>query len=231
MSPTVARAGVVVVAAGSGERLGARRPKALIEIAGRPLVCWSVDVLVRAGLPAPVVVHHPDAREAFEEALAGLAIATLVPGGATRADSVRAGLAALAADADPVVVHDAARPLVPASVVGRVVGAVTGDVLAAAPALPVADTLKRVEGDEVTGTVDRSDLQAVQTPQVFRRAAINLAAEGDATDELALIERARAAGRLEGRIVLVAGSPWARKVTTGEDLALLGAAARGRRSP
>jgi 2-C-methyl-D-erythritol 4-phosphate cytidylyltransferase len=229
MSPTVAHAGVVVVAAGSGERLGAGRPKALIELAGKPLVHWAVETLVAAGLPSPVVVHPPGERDAFVTALAGVAIGGLVAGGDTRAQSVRAGLAALPAHADPIVVHDAARPLVPGSVVARTVTVLDDDVLASAPALTVDDTLKRIDGGEVVETLDRSTLRAVQTPQVFRRSALEAVEPDDATDELALVERARAAGRLTGRIVLVPGSAWGRKVTTSEDLSLLAAAVRGRR--
>jgi 2-C-methyl-D-erythritol 4-phosphate cytidylyltransferase len=109
-----------------------------------------------------------------------------------------------------VAVHDAARGLAPADLVARTVEAVAGDVVAAAPALPVADTLKRVDGDTVVATVDRVPLVAVQTPQVFRVDVLRAAHEGDpdATDDLALVERAIADGRVTGRVVVVEGRRW-----------------------
>ena len=222
------RLGVVVVAAGSGDRLGSGRPKALVELAGTALVCHAVRGLADAGLPPPVVVHPPDHRSAIEAVLADLEVAALVPGGATRTASVAIGLAALAGDVEVVVVHDAARPLTPPAVIAAAVAVVTappGDtrVLAAAPGVAVADTLKRTQGDEVVATVNRTDLVGVQTPQVFPRPVLEAAlALGDtATDELGLVERLRDAGALEGRVVVVPGSVWARKVTFPGDLVLL----------
>ncbi|MFP4311415.1 MAG: 2-C-methyl-D-erythritol 4-phosphate cytidylyltransferase, partial [Nitriliruptoraceae bacterium] len=163
------RIGVIVVAAGSGERLGSPHAKALVELAGQPLVRHAVQGLRDAGLPPAVVVHPPDGRAAFAAALAGQEVAAFVPGGATRTGSVAAGLTALPAEASVVVVHDAARPLMPASVIAAVVAAVAAPpgrtpVLAAAPGVPVADTLKRTQGQEVVATVDRTDLVGVQTP-------------------------------------------------------------------
>jgi 2-C-methyl-D-erythritol 4-phosphate cytidylyltransferase len=219
--------GVVLVAAGSGTRLGATGPKALVELAGRSLLAHALARLAAAGLPPPVVVHAPDAQPAFAVAAGALPVAAYVAGGATRTASVRAGVAALPDDVEVVAVHDAARPLTPPGVIRATVAAVTGDVLAAAPALPVADTLKRVDGDVVVATVDRSDLAAVQTPQVFPRRvlAAALATADEATDDLALVERLLAAGRLEGRVVVVPGSAWGRKVTYPSDLALVAALA------
>lgn len=220
--------GVVVVAAGSGERLASARPKALVELAGEPLVRHAVRGLADAQLPAPVVVHPPDGRADFDAALAGVEVAALVPGGATRTQSVAAGVQALGADVEVVVVHDAARPLTPSAVIAEVVAVVAAPpgvtpVLAAAPGVAVADTLKRTEGDEVVATVDRTDLVGIQTPQVFRRPVLEAAlALGDAaTDELGLVERLRDAGELAGRIVVIPGSVWARKVTYPWDLVLL----------
>jgi 2-C-methyl-D-erythritol 4-phosphate cytidylyltransferase len=220
--------GVVVVAAGSGERLGSTLPKALVDLAGEPLVRHAVRGLADAQLPAPVVVHPPDGRADFVAALAGVEVAALVPGGATRTGSVAAGVAALGSHVEVVVVHDAARPLTPPSVIAEVVAVVAAPpgvtpVLAAAPGVAVADTLKRTAGDEVVATVDRTDLVGIQTPQVFRRPVLEAAlALGDAaTDELGLVERLRDAGELAGRIVVVPGSVWARKVTYPWDLVLL----------
>lgn len=224
----MSRIGVVVVAAGSGERLGSARPKALVDLAGEPLVRHAVRGLADAGLPPPVVVHPPDGRDAVAAALADTEVAVLVPGGATRTASVTEGVAALPSQVEVVVVHDAARPLTPAAVIAAAVSAVASPpgvtpVLAAAPGVAVADTLKRTEGHEVVATVDRTDLVGIQTPQVFPRRVLAAAlALGDAaTDELALVERLRDQGQLDGRIVVVPGSVWARKVTYPGDLVLL----------
>lgn len=219
--------GVVLVAAGSGTRLGSAGPKALVAVAGRSLLAHALDRLAAAGLPPAVVVHAPEARAAFVAAAGDRPVGAYVPGGATRTASVRAGVAALSDDVEVVVVHDAARPLTPPAVIRATVAAVTGDVLAAAPALPVADTLKRVAGDVVVATVDRSDLAAVQTPQVFPRRVLDaaLAAADEATDDLALVERLLAAGELAGRVVVVPGSAWGRKVTYASDLTLVTALA------
>ena len=212
--------GVVLVAAGTGERLGAGGPKALVPLGGRPLLVHALDAIAAAGLPSPVVVVTPGAEPAFAAALAGRSVQALVPGGLTRSDSVRAGLGALPADVTTVAVHDAARALMPAEVLHRCVAALTGDVVAVAPALPVADTLKRTVQDTVTATVSRAGLVGVQTPQVFPRAVLTAALEvgGTATDDLALVEAAIAAGQVTGRVVVVAGSVRGAKITYPEDL-------------
>lgn len=220
--------GAIVVAAGSGERLGAGVPKALVEVAGRPLVCHAVAGLRTAGADPVVVVAPPDGVALTRQALERTASeVTVVPGGDRRADSVRAGLRALPDDVVLVAVHDAARGLAPASMVRRVVEAVTGDVVAAAPALAVSDTLKTVDGDTVLGTVDRDTVRAVQTPQVFTAVALRAAHAGadDATDDLALVEALLADGHLEGRVVVVAGEALAMKVTHPTDLAVVAALA------
>ncbi|MBS3940416.1 MAG: 2-C-methyl-D-erythritol 4-phosphate cytidylyltransferase [Actinobacteria bacterium] len=212
------RIGVVVVAAGRGERLGHGQPKALVELAGRPLLHHALAGLAEAGLPPAVVVHTPGERAAFVAAT-GLEVAAYVPGGDSRTASVAAGLAALG-DVEVVLVHDAARALTPASVIRAVADAIVDDVIAAAPGLPVTDTLKQVEGDTVVATVPRDGLVAVQTPQGFtRRALVTAHAEGgDATDDLALVEQAIVAGRLQGRVVVVAGAAAAMKITYDTDL-------------
>lgn len=220
--------GVVVVAAGGGTRLGAGSSKALIEVAGIPLVVHAVRSLAAAGLPPPVVVHPTDDGPAVARALADEPLASLVHGGATRTDSVRRGVAALPAGCNLVAIHDAARPFVPVEVVRRVLAAMRDDVRAAAPGLPVADTLKRVTDGSVLATVDREGLVGVQTPQVFPRdvLAAVLAADEQATDELTLVERWIETGRLTGRVVVVPGSAFAHKVTYPDDLALVTALAR-----
>jgi 2-C-methyl-D-erythritol 4-phosphate cytidylyltransferase len=223
----VARVGVVLVAAGSGTRLGRSGPKALVEVAGRPLVAHALAGLASAGLPPAVVVHPDGERPQFVQAAGELPVGALVVGGDTRTASVRAGLAALADDVEVVVVHDAARPLMPAPVIRAAVDAVTGEVVAAAPGLPVADTLKRTADDVVVATVDRSDLVGIQTPQVFRRGVLERALRlGDATDELALVERLVADGQVTGCVRVVPGSAWGCKVTYPSDLAIVEALAQ-----
>lgn len=224
------RVGAILVAAGEGLRLDAdaATPKALVALAGLPLVAHAARRLVAGGVTTLVVVHHPEHRDATAAALEGIGVATvLVPGGATRADSVRAGLAALPPGLDIVAVHDAARPLVPPAVVAAAIDALVDDVVASAPALPLADTLKHVTDDGTVSTRPRDGLVGVQTPQVLRRdvleAALAAAAASSAvdTDELVPVERLLAEGRLAGRIVLVEGSPLAHKVTYRRDLELL----------
>jgi 2-C-methyl-D-erythritol 4-phosphate cytidylyltransferase len=224
----VVRSAAVLVAAGGGTRLGTDRPKALVELGGRPLVAHALAGLAAAGLPV-VVVHPPAHADAFRLAAGDLPVFAFVAGGSSRTDSVRRGLAALAPDVEVVAIHDAARPLTPVAVITATLRAVVDDprVLAAAPAQAVTDTLKRTAGDDVVGTVDRAEVVGVQTPQVFRRAVIDraLATGDDATDDLALVERLIAEGRVQGRVVVVPGSPWSHKVTYPHDLALVEALA------
>jgi len=171
----------ILVAAGRGERLGADRPKAFVVLAGRPMLEWSVAAL--SGQVDEIVVALPPG----ERAPAGT---RGVPGGDTRSHSVANALAASAGD--PVLVHDAARPLITPALVRRALDGL-GDFDAAIAAAPVSDTIKEVRGDEVVRTLDRAALWAVQTPQVFRRAALAQALAGDlagATDDAMLVERA-----------------------------------------
>jgi 2-C-methyl-D-erythritol 4-phosphate cytidylyltransferase len=237
----------LIVAAGRGERLAADRPKALVALAGRPLLDWSIDALKDvAGVDGIVVALPPGTR-----APSGL---RAVDGGAVRSDSVRRALQA-AGEGDPgeaIVVHDAARPLVTAALVERVLTALAADenADAAIAAVPVTDTVKRVrdyeqaarsghggggagggedsgagagdertrEGGVVSETLERGRLWAVQTPQVFRRAALEGALDvpaevlAQATDDAWLIERAG------GRVIVVRASEENLKVTTRLDL-------------
>ncbi len=224
--------GVVVVAAGAGTRLGSPGPKALVEVAGRSLLAHALAALAAAGLPAATVVYQAGHRPAFAAACAQLPVAGFVVGGESRTASVRAGIAALPASVRTVVIHDAARPLMPPEVIRTTLEAVLGggDVVAAAPCLPVSDTLKRVSGDTVVATIDRDGLVGVQTPQVFPRWVLQdaLATADEATDDLALVEAQVAAGRLQGRVAVVLGSAWGRKVTFLSDLALVEALALAR---
>lgn len=200
--------GAVVVAAGRGDRFGAA--KQFLELDGARLVDRAVAAC--AGVSDAVVVVLPAG-----EAWTGPSVAAAVPGGATRSESVRAGLAALdaaAGDLDVVVVHDAARPLASRDLFDAVINAVRAGADAVVPGVAVADTLKRVDGARVVETVDRDTLVAVQTPQGFRPAALRAAhaTGGDATDDAALVE---AAG---GTVVWVPGEATNFKVTEPADL-------------
>jgi len=203
----------LIVAAGSGERLGAGRPKALVELFGRPLVQWSVDALSQVDAIERIVVALP-------AGMAPPAGVTAVEGGASRSESVRRALDA-AGEGDPVLVHDAARPLLTADLAERVMDALAGDehADAAIAAAPVTDTVKRVDGaGAVTETLERSELWAVQTPQVFRRAALERALDASAqelaraTDDAWLVEQAG------GRVIVVRASEENMKVTVPLDL-------------
>lgn len=201
----------IIVAAGRGERLGSDGPKALVRCGGRPLLAWSVDALRAAGLP--VVVALPEG----VDAPAGC---TGVQGGRERSHSVRNALAAVPADADVVLVHDAARPLVTPDLVAACLAAMTDGVDAAIAAAPVTDTVKEADGTHVVRTLDRSRLWAVQTPQVFRRTVLEAVLAQDdavlaaATDDASLVE---AAG---GHVELVPAPRSNLKVTVPEDLVL-----------
>jgi 2-C-methyl-D-erythritol 4-phosphate cytidylyltransferase len=216
----------VLVAAGRGERFGDDRPKAFANLGGRPLLAESLERLEASDwVEALVVVAPPEWEEPtilLAEELGAGKVHAAVTGGATRADSVRAGLAEVPEGAAVLVVHDAARPLLPEEVLERVVTAIGEEWDGAVPALPLADTVKRAEGEAVTETVDRSGLHAVQTPQAFLADPLRRALAGaeDASDCAGLVE---AAG---GRVRLVEGDRRLLKVTTPADLELVEALLR-----
>jgi 2-C-methyl-D-erythritol 4-phosphate cytidylyltransferase len=205
----------IVVAAGSGARFGG--PKQFQRLGDERLV----DVAVRtAGRCSDQVVIVLPPGTGWD----GPSVAAAVPGGATRADSVRAGLDAVPERADVVVVHDAARPLATDALFTAVIGAVRDGADGAVPGLPVADTIKRVEGERVVETLPRDELVAVQTPQAFRAGALRAAHRdrADGTDDAALVERDG------GKVVVVSGDPANVKVTGPDDLELIaGLRARG----
>ena len=214
------RIGVIVVAAGSGTRLGAGAPKAFVGIDGSSILRHALEGVFAAPL-AQVVIVAPDGREgdALSEALATAAdrrdLVSVVTGGKTRQASVAAGLDALWADVEVVLVHDAARALTPAEVFERVVAAIDGGAAGAIPVLPVVDTIKRVAGDEIVAGVDRAELAAAQTPQGFRRDVLDAAYAGalaEFTDDAALVAEAGHA------VAAVPGHPLAFKITTAADL-------------
>ena len=198
----------VVVAAGSGTRFGARKQYEML--GDRRVLDWAVDAA--RSVAGGVVVVVPDADARTHEPGADV----VVPGGATRSASVRAGLAVVPDDAEVVVVHDAARPLAPVALFESVVAAVTAGADGAVPGLPVTDTVKRVHAGAVVATLDRSELVTVQTPQAFAASVLRAAhaSGGDDTDDAALVE---AAG---GRVVVVPGDAVNAKLTTRHDLEL-----------
>jgi 2-C-methyl-D-erythritol 4-phosphate cytidylyltransferase len=208
----------LIVAAGRGQRLGSGRPKALVMLGGRPMLEWSVTTLRSIPDIDQIVVALPP--EALDAAPQGT---VAVAGGAVRSQSVREALR-VAGSGDPVVVHDAARPLAPAALFRDALAQVERlGVDAVIAAAPVSDTIKEVGGDgrTVARTLERARLWAVQTPQVFRRAALEHALLGcsdellsAATDDAWLIERAG------GTVEVVESGPRNIKVTTSTDLKL-----------
>jgi 2-C-methyl-D-erythritol 4-phosphate cytidylyltransferase/2-C-methyl-D-erythritol 2,4-cyclodiphosphate synthase len=209
------RFSAVIVAAGSGLRAGSAAPKQWRPLNGRAVARWSAEALLAAGAEDVVVVVRAGEEGLAAAALAGLPRLTLVPGGAERVDSVRAGLAAVAAGApEAVLIHDAARPFVARAHVASLLAALDG-AEAALPALAVSDTLKRVE-DGTTTTVPRDGLWRAQTPQAFRLPALRDAyaawpAGETPTDDAAVVERAG------GRVAVVPGDPLLLKLTYPED--------------
>ncbi|MGC4866742.1 2-C-methyl-D-erythritol 4-phosphate cytidylyltransferase [Micromonospora sp. DT53] len=210
---------VLVPAAGAGVRLGPGRPKALRLLAGEPLLVHAVRRLAAAPSVHTIVVAAPAAEvQAVRDLLAPVAPVIVVPGGAERQASVAAALVAVPTGPTIILVHDAARALAPPELIESVAAAVRGGRDAVIPVLPVVDTIKEVGADEVVlGTVDRSALRAVQTPQGFRRSVLSAAhaAAGDAlTDDAGLVEKQGVA------VSCVPGSEYALKITRPFDLAL-----------
>ncbi len=206
----------VIVAAGRGERLGFGRPKALVTVAGRPMLEWSVGALRSVRAVERIVVALPPETE-FAPARAENVV--WVTGGEFRSQSVRAGLRAAGAG-DPVIVHDAARPLAPAVLFERALEELErSGADAVIAATPVSDTIKKADGQVVVRTLDRTGLWAVQTPQVFRRRALERALADDevlarATDDAWLIEQQG------GNVRVLDAGEHNFKVTTAADLRL-----------
>lgn len=209
MTPVAGSTWAIVVAAGAGRRFGG--PKQWLPLGDRRVVDWSVAAARAAADGVVLVVSEDDVlRSDLPPA------DRVVAGGPTRSASVRAGLAAVPQDAVVVVVHDAARPLAPASLFAAAVAAVAAGADGAVCAVPVADTLKRVVAGRVVDTVAREGLWAVQTPQAFRADRLREAHMGDpeATDDAALVE---ATG---GAVAVVEGDARNRKITDALDLVM-----------
>jgi 2-C-methyl-D-erythritol 4-phosphate cytidylyltransferase len=206
----VAKVWSVVVAGGSGSRFGQMKQFSLL--GGRPVLEWAVQAC-RTCSHGVVLVVPADRGDSVHTHGAD----AVVIGGVTRADSVRRGLGAVPADADVIVVHDAARPLASPALFDAVIRAVTDEGAdGAVPGLTPSDTIKVVDGaGQVTGTLDRRALRAVQTPQAFRAPMLRRAHEqgpSGATDDAMLVEA------LGGSVRVVAGEPGNLKITTPDDL-------------
>jgi 2-C-methyl-D-erythritol 4-phosphate cytidylyltransferase len=238
-SPTEPRTAVVIPAAGRGVRLGPGAPKALRALSGTPMLVHAVRAMAASRFVSLVVVVAPpegagEVKSLLEShALPERTDFVVVPGGESRQESVKLGLDALPPDYDIVLVHDAARPLVPVDTVDAVIEAVRGGAVAVVPAVPLADTVKEVEPAEEAGAPEpvlatpvRARLRAVQTPQGFDRATLVRAHEsvtGDVTDDASMVER------LGERVVVVPGHEEAFKVTRPLDLVLAEAVLARRR--
>lgn len=224
------RVSALVAAAGQGTRLGAALPKAFVELAGKTLVERSVRAMLDSGVVDDVaIVVSPSmeghARAIFEKAELAESV-RFVHGSVERADSVWEGLKSIPNDEGIVLVHDAARALTPPDMIARVVGAVQAGAPGVIPVLPVADTIKRVDGIQVIDTPDRSTLRAVQTPQAFDLATLRAANEKYfasstrsfvATDDASLMEW------FGQPVTTVEGDGMAFKITTPIDLTLANA--------
>jgi len=205
---------LLIVAAGSGSRLGRADPKALVPLNGRPLLAWTLEAFRAVRFSRVVVTAPPDRLEDFSRVVGNFG--RVVSGGETRAASVRNGFDALApADDDVVVIHDAARPFLSAEEIEAVLRA-AAETGAAIAAVPVVDTIKRVADGRIVETVDRSTLYGAATPQAFRASVLRraLASGEEATDEAALCERRG------DPVAVVPVSRRTFKITTPEDLEL-----------
>lgn len=228
--PDPARVAAIVVAAGRGERLAAPA-KVLLPLAGRPMLAWSLRALEAADAIGSITIvagaHIQEAVERLVRDEGFRRVRAIVPGGERRQDSVTAGLAALPGDAEIVVIHDGARPLADPTLFDRAAMAAAAHGAAIA-AIPVADTLKRVQDGQITATVDRRGLWAAQTPQAFRldtlRRAIAASTGEDVTDEARICEDAGIP------VAVVPASLANLKVTHPEDIPVAEALLRARQA-
>ena len=212
----------LLVAAGTGERLGGERPKAFVGLGELPLLAEPLRRLDESGWIDAIVVAAPLGWEEpailLAEELSTTKVVAVVAGGAIRAESVRAALAEVPDEVLVVLVHDAARPLVTDAVLERVLAPLSEGWDGVVPGLALADTVKTVEGDRVTGTLPRDGLVAVQTPQAFLTPTLRAAYAGDLAGETDCSALVEARG---GRVRWVEGDPRLLKVTTQADLDLV----------
>jgi 2-C-methyl-D-erythritol 4-phosphate cytidylyltransferase / 2-C-methyl-D-erythritol 2,4-cyclodiphosphate synthase len=218
---------VLLLAAGTGERLGAGGPKAFVTLADRPLLDYSLEAIDRSGVAATTVIvvkaeEIDTARRLVSRAGRSGMVTAFVAGGPTRQESVRRGLGAVDPGTEVILCHDAARPFASPALFRRVVEALgrsgPGEAVGAVPVIRTPDTVKRISGDRIVETISREEIGLAQTPQAFSESALREAHERaaarslEATDDAALLE---AAGF---RVVAVEGEPWNLKITLGEDL-------------
>ncbi len=216
-------ASVIIVAAGSGSRLGLGQAKAFVALGGRPMLRYSLAAIAKVASISEAVIAAPAGTESIarhEAREAGLGIPVkITAGGAERQDSVRIALALTSAESELVVVHDAARPFAePAlfqaclDLAARLGGAIA--------AVAVADTLKRAAGGTITATLKRAGLYQAQTPQAFRRDLLIRAHERAARERVSATDDADLVERAGGRVGLVEASALNLKITTRSDLNL-----------
>jgi 2-C-methyl-D-erythritol 4-phosphate cytidylyltransferase len=209
----------VIVAAGSGDRLGVDRPKAFARLGDRPLLAESLERLDRSEWVDGIVVACPEGWEEpailLAEEVGASKVAQAVTGGASRAESVRLGVNEVPPAAVALLVHDAARPLVPDEVIERVLEPLGDGWEGVVPALAVADTIKRVERNQVSETLERDGLVAAQTPQAFAADVLRAALVGDLSDATDCASLVEARG---GRVKVVEGDVRLVKVTSQIDL-------------
>lgn len=220
------RVAAIIAAAGSGDRLGERTPKALVDLDGRTLIEHAVALF--APVAEQIIICVPASRvESLTSQFASNRRISVVAGGDTRSLSVRNAISILARDIDCVLVHDAARALMPQPVIDRLLAEIQRGAEAVIPILPVPDTIKEVLGDKVVRTVDRTALQRVQTPQAFKTVTLvdaHAAAKRDGvegTDDASLVERTGI------KVATVAGDERGFKITTPFDLEVARAIVRG----
>jgi 2-C-methyl-D-erythritol 4-phosphate cytidylyltransferase len=216
------KASAIIVAAGGGNRLGRNEPKAFVVLAGRTMLSWSLATIAQVPAIEEVVIAVPAGREAAARREAStLSIPVkITPGGAERQDSVHIALALTSAQSELVVIHDAARPLANAQIFEACLLAANraGGAIAA---IPVADSLKRVDGSHaISATIPRSDLWQAQTPQAFRRALIVAAHDRAMRDQVAVTDDADLAERIGARVEVVECASPNLKITTEADLEL-----------
>jgi 2-C-methyl-D-erythritol 4-phosphate cytidylyltransferase len=214
---------VIIVAAGSGIRLGVGEPKAFVKLHGRPILHYSLATLAKLPQVAEVVVAIPtgmEKRTRDEVARAGLEVPVkITPGGHERQDSVRAALALTSSEAQVIVIHDAARPFADATLFRRCLEAAFARGAAIA-AIPVADTLKRVADGAIVATVKRAGLYQAQTPQAFQRRLLVAAHERAVRERIVATDDADLVEQIGGTVEIVEASALNLKITTRSDLTI-----------
>ncbi len=226
----------VIVGAGLGLRYGGKIPKAALKLTGRAVLAMSVEAMAAGGCTHAVVVVSPAVAQALGAEMAALPIPVIQTfGGSSRQESVFNGLKAVAADptlrhASAVLIHDAVRPMVPASVVSTVIEAVHDGAEAVAPAILVADSMRLIDDGQITRPVDRSRLRAIQTPQGFKLDTIIKAHERMARCDEEFTDDVTCAERAGSHVTLVEGSRMSMKITEPTDMTIAKALWKARAS-